>query len=546
MQKIKLRYYQEEVQQALLKALLIDNINPLVESATGTGKSLMIANLIKYFCEKYKGFRVLATAPKQELILQNANTLASLTNIDIGICCSGLNEWSPNKTIVFAMPNSIHRRLNELGVFNMLVMDEPHTTPIKEQSMQRKVMQYVEESRPTARLVGFDATPYKMKGGRLDDGNSAIFDKTVYSYTIAQGIKDGYLSSLISRSSLHTADLTKAKTAGEDFILSTVQEPVKHVISSACNEFIELGKDRKSWLIFCSSLDHCNLVLNHLTQRKISCAIVSSETDKASRESYLNQFKAGKIRALINVDVLTTGFDAPSVDLIVLLRPTKSLRLYVQMLGRGTRLAEGKTNCLVLDYVDNLVRFGAVDLITPELAKKIMSGKRKAVFGKKCPECYTVSAPSIAFCPKCNFKFIFKQKIQKNADSKSKVITFEHGDVDFIEVFKPSKQKKTITCSVVDYQFSTCKTYSGLETLKITFNVTGSRVALIEDFLPFNNPKARFIAKKKWKALGGLDPAPATVKEANERAKELRTIIGLAYERDKNYIKILKYIVKKD
>jgi DNA repair protein RadD len=110
------------------------------------------------------------------------------------------------------------------------------------------------------------------------------------------------------------------------------------------------GHDRRSWLLFCAGVDHACHASEAVRARGVSCATIFGHTPKAERDRIIAAFKRGEVRALASMGVLTTGFDAPAVDLIAMLRPTKSTGLYVQMAGRGTRLAPGKDNCLVLDF----------------------------------------------------------------------------------------------------------------------------------------------------------------------------------------------------
>ena len=129
------------------------------------------------------------------------------------------------------------------------------------------------------------------------------------------------------------------------------------------------GADRRSWLVFCCGVAHAMLVCAALHKRGIDAEVLTGAHGSTERDSIIARFKSGELRCLVNVNVLTTGFDAPNVDLLVMLRATQSPSLYVQMVGRGTRLHEGKKDCLVLDYGTNVERHGLIDDIQPPTPK---------------------------------------------------------------------------------------------------------------------------------------------------------------------------------
>ena len=135
------------------------------------------------------------------------------------------------------------------------------------------------------------------------------------------------------------------------------------VTRAAVAEIVRHGEGRGSWLVFCSGVAHARHVRDAIRGHGVSCETVTGDTPGPERDGILAAFKAGRLRCVTNANVLTTGFDAPGTDLIALLRPTKSVGLYVQMVGRGTRLAEGKEDCLVLDFAGNTARHGPIDTV---------------------------------------------------------------------------------------------------------------------------------------------------------------------------------------
>src|SRR5262249_45525244 len=188
-----------------------------------------------------------------------------------------------------------------------------------------------------------------------------------------------------------------------EFIAGQLQAAVdrESITDTAVDEILAYGEGRRSWLVFCSGVEHATHVAAALRGRGVSCATIFGDTPPAERDRTIAAFKRGEIRALASMGVLTTGFNAPSVDLIAMLRPTKSVGLYVQMVGRGTRLAPGKQNCLVLDFAGNVARHGPVDAVKPARSAE-GDGPPPS---KVCPDCDSIVAAAARQCPDCGHQF---------------------------------------------------------------------------------------------------------------------------------------------
>ncbi len=185
-------------------------------------------------------------------------------------------------------------------------------------------------------------------------------------------------------------------------------------VSDAVAEIVSMAHDRKAVLIFCAGVAHAESVMKELRQYSNSVAGVFGDTLPFLREETLADFKAGKLKYLVNVGVLTTGFDAPITDCVVLLRPTNSPGLYYQMVGRGFRLHPEKENCLVLDFAGNIERHGPVDMIEVSPIDNPSKEKR----GKTCPECREVVATSAVICPACDHHFVSEPKPPPELDQR--------------------------------------------------------------------------------------------------------------------------------
>ncbi|GIX15397.1 MAG: hypothetical protein KatS3mg118_3356 [Paracoccaceae bacterium] len=215
-------------------------------------------------------------------------------------------------------------------------------------------------------------------------------------------------------------------------------------------EVIAHGETRRSWLAFCSGVRHATHVAEEFRRRGVSCATIFGKTPKDERDRIIAAFKRGEIRALASMGVLTTGFNAPAVDLIAMLRPTKSAGLYVQMAGRGTRLAAGKENCLVLDFAGNVRRHGPIDLVRPKRPGGPGDGPPPT---KICPECGTIVAIAALECPGCGFEFPGREvKLEPTAST--------------LEVLSTGKPQWV---AVTDVTYSRHEKRGGRVSLKVTY-----------------------------------------------------------------------------
>lgn len=270
---------------------------------------------------------------------------------------------------------------------------------------------------PNVRLIGMTATPFRLKGGLICKPEN-LLNHICYEAGLKEMIAQGYLSPLVSRAGRAEAKLDDLHIRGGEFIADEAAAAMDQheLVMAACREIIDLTRDRKSVLIFCASVEHCNHVAAAISSISGNeCAIVTGNTSAVERAEILARFRGEQVpddffsfkqplKFLANVNVLTTGFDAPNTDCVVLLRPTNSAGLLIQMVGRGTRLspATGKSNCLVLDYGGNIMRHGPIDMIE---VKEPGSGKGGEAPAKTCPECRAIIHAAYAKCPECGYDF---------------------------------------------------------------------------------------------------------------------------------------------
>lgn len=421
---IELRPYQQESIEAVWDYWKAGGGNPLVDLATGLGKSVVIAKLTRDLLTAYPDMRVLMLVHVKELVAQNFQALLRLwPDAPAGIYSAGLGRREAHHRITFASIQSVYRKARELGPRDLVLIDEAHLVPVGGDGMYRNLIEALRDMRPDMRVAGFSATPYRMDSGRLDTGSDRLFDEVVYSYGVGPGIDDGWLSPLISKGGATEIDVSGVGKRGGEFIAGALEAAANQddITRAAVTEMQRYGADRRSWLVFCTGVKHAYAVRQALREAGVVAETVTGDTPQGERDNIIRAFRDGRIRALTNANVLTTGFDAPSVDMIAMLRPTLSTGLYVQMIGRGTRKAEGKDNCLVLDFAGVVRRHGPVD--TVEIApKKGGAGDAKVtadtVRAKECPNCAGLAALNARICKDCGHEWPMKAepKHEKVAD----------------------------------------------------------------------------------------------------------------------------------
>ena len=253
-------------------------------------------------------------------------------------------------------------------------------------------------------MVGLTATPYRLDTGYLHKGKGAIFDGIAHDIPVSMLMDQGYLSPVISKGGIKQIDLSGVGKRGGEFIESELATAASdpELVESTVREIVTLADKRKSWLVFSSGVNHAHLLADEFEKYFVDVGVVTGSDSSAVREKTIADFKSGKLQCLINVNVLTTGFDYPGVDCVCLVRATASCGLYIQCIGRGTRVAEGKENCLILDYGSNVERFGFIDTAKP---KDKMSGGDGEAPVKQCEKCQTIVHAAAKICPECGFEF---------------------------------------------------------------------------------------------------------------------------------------------
>lgn len=440
----KLRYYQQEAVDSVFDYFSSHTGNPIIVLPTGAGKSLVIADFIKEVCTRYSGQRILKLTHRKELIEQNHDKIVTYwPEVEAGIYSAGLKRKELAAPVTFAGIQSLARVSPHLiGKIDLIVIDECHLVSPGQSTQYRRLIDKLLEVNPYLKVVGLTATPYRLDAGPLVEGG--FFTDICYDRgsleSFNQLVREGFLSRLITKQTHTQVDLSAVHTRGGEFIPKELNATMDQacITEQAVDEIVTLGEGRRAWLIFCSGIDHTEHVAAALRERGIVTAAVHSKMT-ADRAEVLERFKRGEIQAVTNADVLTTGFDHPEIDLIAMLRPTKSPVIHVQSIGRGLRVAPGKENCLVLDFAGNTERLGPINDI--RIASKEEKGKGVAPT-KTCPECGSIHPASLMKCTECGFDFPPPASKLKTTASTAAVVAEDQTDVVPVERVSYSLHQK--------------------------------------------------------------------------------------------------------
>jgi DNA repair protein RadD len=315
--------------------------------------------------------------------------------LNAGIYSAGLHRKDSDEKVIFGSIQSVARATEDFfNNFSLLIIDECHRVSFEGETQYAKVIDKIVKAQPKVCVLGLTATPYRMGLGWIYSFNyrgilrseeDRFFKKCIYDLSLGFMVKNGYLTPPVKIDApivYYDFSSLRVKTEGRSFRMSDIEDLLKdqrRVTPGIVKNIIELSVDRAGVMIFCASVRHAEEVLGYLPSDY--AALVTGESEDEERTNIINRFKARELKYLVNVSVLTTGFDAPHVDLIAILRPTESVSLYQQIVGRGLRLSAGKKDCLILDYTG-----ASFDIFSPEIGED--KPNESCVPVKiDCPEC---------------------------------------------------------------------------------------------------------------------------------------------------------------
>ncbi|MCC4831464.1 DEAD/DEAH box helicase [Shewanella sp. 10N.7] len=399
---ISLRDYQQDSVNAAITHFKKSNDSAVLVLPTGAGKSIVIAELARIA----RG-NVLVLTHVKELVAQNAEKVALLTE-EASIYSAGLNQKKAvGKTVVASVQSAARAPEKFTQVFSLVIIDECHRVSNDENSQYWQLLEHLKKQNPQLKLLGLTATPYRLGlgwifrhhyHGKVGNTEKPIFEQCIFELPMRPLIKQGYLTAPKIFDGLSAqydfSQVTPSETG--EFPQKEVDDLLNHqgrATTAIIKQVLQLAEQRKGVLIFAATVRHAKEIIKLLAD---DAALITADTPHIERDEIISRFKQQQLKFIVNVAVLTTGFDAPHVDLIAILRPTASVSLFQQMIGRGLRLAPNKPDCLVIDYAAN-----GYDLYFPEVGQVKTNSK---------------SVPVQVHCPVCQFANTFWGLVDGDGD----------------------------------------------------------------------------------------------------------------------------------
>ena len=542
---MKLRDYQAAAVEHLWAYFLNYRGNPIIAMPPGTGKSVVIAAIVSRMIKEYPGTRILVVTDTRELVTNDHNALTRMSPmIPSGIYCSGLKEKDATKPVTFATIGSIYRNFRLLRKIDIVIVDECHLIPVNAAARYTQLFGGLKARNSHLKIIGLTATAYRTGLGTLTNG--AVFDSVCFDLTSGDAfvwmIDNGYLCPLIPKQPDIHLDVTGVRTTAGDYNEKDLSDSIdaQSVMIPALRETMQLAADRRRWLVFVVSIEHAKQVADYLTDAGYPAEYVYSGMPNKERDRVIEDFRSGKLRALVNKNILTTGVDFPDLDCIVMLRPTKSASLWVQMLGRGTRTyfaagydlsrveerlaaieASPKQNCLVLDFARNTERLGPINY--PELPKMRKKRGPGVAPVKTCPDCRVFVLASLMTCPECGHEFPKQEKLNEGASTDA--LIERERPTDNIGIFR------------VDSMLAVRHSRPGkIDSVKVTYT-SGIRKFSHWVLVENNTQYANYSVKRWWKyhRVNKHWTVPPTVQDLLDVFSQLKkpTHIKVRFERSR-------------
>jgi DNA repair protein RadD len=396
---MKMRPYQQQAHDDCIAWVRKNTAPCVLELPTGAGKSIIVAEIANSLNKVSKGKHVLCIVPSKELLEQNADKIIATGNA-VSLFSASVGETCLANPLVVGTPVSIKNQLERFGSqFCAVIIDECHKiTPTV-----IHIIDQLQVFNENLRIIGLSATPYRMSTGYIfkhdlrgvalheSKTRDSYFDRLIYKITARELIQQGYLCQPIvgAINSQHYETLNMQTNAMGNFSKDDIDKAYHgkgRLTAEIVADVIEQSRDRKGVLFFAATIQHAGEIMESLPPEL--SAIVTGGTPAREREIILLKFKAQILKYLVNVAVLTTGFDAPHCDVVAILRATESAALLQQIIGRGLRLSDGKQDCLVLDYAENIERHCPDgDVFNPDIKTSNSVEFNGEYLIARCPEC---------------------------------------------------------------------------------------------------------------------------------------------------------------
>lgn len=361
---MKLRPYQQRAVNEAMHALIKNDDPVLLECSVGGGKSYLLSSIARKLDLKNK--RVLCLVSSSELVRNNSDAFKDLGG-DPSVFCASLGKKEWDKNVVFATPQSLINTIKQDHplsqiIFNLIMVDEAHQIGISDNSTFIRILRHFKHAYKPMRLLGMTGTPFR--GDMAIWGKHALFKSKVGNISTQYLIEEGFLvKPVFGHPKTESFDFSKCKIkntgefSGRD--LQAVVDSKKRLTWEILQEVKRIMENKDVCIVFCSTIQHCHEAMSALPAGQ--ARMIIGDTESRDRHESLTLARENKIKYLVSVSCLLTGVNVPAVNCIVWLRPTSSLLLYIQGIGRGLRLSEGKDSCTILDFAGNTERFQDID-----------------------------------------------------------------------------------------------------------------------------------------------------------------------------------------
>jgi DNA repair protein RadD len=402
---MELRPYQQEAINALMQFYSKGHeVTGLCVLPTASGKTIIFSEFIRQLLFIKPDLRVLLLAHTQEIVQQNEDKLKQVwPGVEVGVYCAGLKR-KETKQITSASRDSIANDIGDYPDWDLVIVDEAHLIPPAQAARYQHILNtiYLHGKEPI--IIGFTATPFRMFSGEIfGDDESKLFKKLIYKKRIDELIHTGYLCPVraVVPNIYAVADLRRVRTSRNDFVQKDLEQvtAVESLVKSIVNDWLDKTSAKLPTVFYASSVAQGLMFEQVLSKLGFDYPLITAKTHKQDRASYLQDFNSGVLDGLINVATLTTGWDAPRLACIVNARPTMSTGLFLQIVGRGLRLHPSKSETILLDYGENLERFGMIERIKPVLEDRKYHDELDLV--TSCKVCDTIASVYELECSFC-------------------------------------------------------------------------------------------------------------------------------------------------
>lgn len=426
---LHLRDYQIDLRDQARALLAGGTRRILIQSSTGAGKTVIAAHILAGAVERKK--RAWFCVHRKELLEQSVQTFVEAADISTGIIAAGYPA-TPHAPVQVCSVPSLKRRAETVRQPDLLVWDEAH-------HLASGTWGRIAAMFPRAVHIGLTATPQRLDG----NGLAPYFDALICGPSTADLIAQGHLSPYLLYAPPQAVDLTQVHRTAGDFDKKEVTEEMdaSTVVGDAVSHYQQHCPNARA-LVFAWSLDASRRITEQFIAAGVEASHVDGETPRMERQDAMRRFRTGETRVLCNVDLFGEGLDVPAVDAIFLLRPTQSLGLYLQQVGRGLRPSPGKSSVMIFDHVNNWERHGLPD----DPREWTLEGREKrprdaSAMGRRCEKCFAVSPIGCTACRYCGHVFPVQTREIEQVEG-----TLQPTDLAAIRAQRAQLQQEIKTC----------------------------------------------------------------------------------------------------